>query len=118
MNDTTSRRFRLKETVGWFAAGASFRNALTVLSDGAFRLFAYLCLEANRETGCLETTHKELVTALGKSKRSIGSYIEDLRSHDVCKVFPAKNQYGRTGFEISDSYWPYRRVDSRQPSLG
>jgi len=53
MNDATvcsteNERLSLKESSGWFAAGASFRRALTVLSDGAFRLFALICLEADR----------------------------------------------------------------------
>jgi hypothetical protein len=41
----------LKQPSGWFAAGAAFRQALTLLSDGAFKLFAYLCLQAKRQTG-------------------------------------------------------------------
>jgi hypothetical protein len=36
----------LKESSGWFVAGASFQRALRTLSDGAFKLFTYLCLEA------------------------------------------------------------------------
>ena len=113
---TPAMHARLKQPAGWFAADATFRKALTLLSDGAFKLFAYLCLEAKRPTGRLETTHQELMIALGKSKRSIGTYVEELQTHQVCTVFPAKNQYGRTVFEISDSYWPYHRLDSSQPS--
>ncbi len=39
MKDPTrsSEKLRLKEPSGWFAAGASFRRALTLLSDGAPR---------------------------------------------------------------------------------
>lgn len=99
----------LKQPTGWFAAGNPFQRALTLLSDGAFKLFAHFCLEANRQTGRLEATHKELATVLGKSKRSIGTHIDELQVHQVCKVFPAKNQYARTVFEISDDYWPYHR---------
>jgi hypothetical protein len=44
--------------------------------------------------------------ALGKSKRSIGTYIEELQTHQICKVVPAKNQYGRTMFEIADATGP------------
>ena len=39
-----SERMSLKETTGWFAAGNAFRKALGLLSDGAFRLFAHICL--------------------------------------------------------------------------
>jgi hypothetical protein len=101
----------LKHPTGFFAAGASFRTALMSLSDGAFKLFAYLCVEANRQTGRVETTHRELMAALGKSKRSIGSYIQQLQQRQVCTIIPAKNQYARTIFEIADDFWPYDRCD-------
>jgi hypothetical protein len=107
----------LKQPTGWFAAGASFRNALTLLSDGAFKLFAYLCLEANRHTGRVQTTHRELMAALSKSKQSIGSYIEELQTRGICNVIPAKNQYARTVFEITDDFWPYyRSTDNSRPA--
>ncbi len=107
----------LKEPTGWFAAGNGFRKASTLLSDGAFKLFVHLCLEASRRTGRVETTHKELASALGKSKRSIGTHVDELQAHQVCNVFPAKNQYARTVFEISDHYWPYHRIEpSQHPS--
>ena len=64
-------KLALKEPAGWFAAGGSFRKALQLLSDGGFRLFAYLCLEADRHTGQFHATHRELAVALGKSKRAI-----------------------------------------------
>ena len=58
----------LKEPSGWFAAGASFRGALRTLSDGAFKLFAHLCLEADRRTGCYEAVQAELARAIGKEQ--------------------------------------------------
>jgi len=111
-----NERLRLKEPSGWFAAGNGFRTALALLSDGAFHLFAYLCLEANRQTGRIEATHKELAAAVNKSKRSIGNHIDELQINQFCNVFPAKNQYARTVFEISDRYWPYHRNNPSQPS--
>ena len=119
MNDKTlsfDGKLRLKEPTGWFAAGNRFHRALTLLSDGAFKLFAYICLEADRQTGRLEATHKELARALAKSKRSIGTHIDELQAHQVCNVFPAKNQYARTVFEIAEAYWPYHRADSTPSS--
>lgn len=103
---------RLKEPVGWFAAGDGFRSALGLLSDGAFKLFAYLSLQANRRTGCLAATHKELAAALGKSKRIIGSYVAELEAKEICIVRPGKNQFTATVYEISDRYWPYHRTPS------
>ena len=106
-----NERLSLKQTTGWFPAGDTFRKALAMLSDGAFKLFAYLCLEADWRTGRFQATHKELALAMGKSKRAIGSYIAELEARDICSVNPGKNQFAHTTFEISDSYWPYRRSD-------
>lgn len=107
---STNERLSLKEATGWFAAGDAFRKALALLSDGGFRLFAYLCLEADRRTGRFQATQKELATALGKSKRVIGTYIAELEAEAICFVKPGKNQFTGTIFEISDSYWPYHRA--------
>jgi hypothetical protein len=106
-----NERLSLKQTTGWFPAGDTFRKALAILSDGAFKLFAYLCLEADRRTSRFQATHKELALAMGKSKRAVGSYIAELEARGICNVRPGKNQFAHTTFEISDSYWPYRRSD-------
>lgn len=114
---STDGRLSLKERTGWFAAGDAFRKALALLSDGAFRLFAYLCLEADRRSGRFQATHKELAAALGKSKRAIGTYVAELEAGGICIVKAGKNQFARTIFEISDSYWPYHRVGNAVESL-
>jgi hypothetical protein len=105
-------RIRLKEPRGWFAAGNGFRSALNLLSDGAFKLFAYLSLQADRRTGRHIATHKELAAALGKSKRIIGRYVTELETKAICKVHNGKNQYAATVYEIADEYWPYHRTGS------
>jgi len=38
-NADGNQSLRLKQERGWFAAGADFRRALGLLSDGAFRLW-------------------------------------------------------------------------------
>ena len=38
-------RLQLKQPTGWFAAGREFAQALTLLSDGAFKLYVHLCLQ-------------------------------------------------------------------------
>jgi hypothetical protein len=106
----TSGRLSLKEPTGWFAAGDAFRKALVLLSDGAFRLFAYLCLQADRRSGSFRATHRELACALGKSKRVIGIYAAELQAKGVCLVQSGRNQFAGTIFEISDDYWPYHRT--------
>ena len=85
-------RVKLKEPTGWFAAGATFRRALLTLSDGAFKLFAYLCVETDRQTGRFETTQRELARALGKSRRSVGSYSTELETNGICRIHTGANQ--------------------------
>jgi hypothetical protein len=47
---------KLKDPSGWFAAGPRMLQALHLLSDGAFKLFAYISLTASRSTGRLSVT--------------------------------------------------------------
>jgi hypothetical protein len=117
--NTTRTGPALKKASGWFAAGDSFRCALTALSDGAFKLFAYICLEADRRTGRLLITQTELAQALGKSRRIIGAYVAELQAQGVCCVRAGRNQFARTVFEVSDAYWPYERSHQieTEPSL-
>ncbi len=108
---TVVGQLRLKQVSGWFAADESFARALELLSDGAFRLFAWLCLRAERPSGQVEATQKELAAALGKSKRAVNGYVAELQEQKVCRVRPGANQYARTQFEIAESYWPYERAN-------
>jgi hypothetical protein len=114
--DVRESHLCLKESFGWFAAGASYRRALRILSDGAFKLFTHLCLEANRRTGRYEAVQTELAKAIGKSRRIVGKYIEELQRKHVCTVRSASNQYSRTCFEICDEYWPYWRIEETTTS--
>ncbi|MDA2930357.1 helix-turn-helix domain-containing protein [Acidobacteria bacterium AH-259-O06] len=107
----------LKEPSGWFAAGEAFGRALRVLSDGAFKLFAYLCLEADRQTGRFQSTQGELAQALGKSRRALGTYLQELEAKGICEVRNGKNQYARTTVQIGESYWPYRQPQVKTPLL-
>jgi hypothetical protein len=100
---------RIKEPKGWIAAGDGFRRASRLLSDGAFKLFVHLALEADSRTGCVRASYKDLAAALEKSKRAIGTYSAELSEKDICKIRPGENQYCKTDFEICDSYWPYAR---------
>ena len=100
---------KIKDQNRWIAAGDGFRRAARLLSDGAFKLFFHIALEADNRTGCVETTFKTLADDLHKSKRSIGIYAAELHDKGVCRVQPGENQYCRTRFEILDDYWPYVR---------
>ena len=105
---------RLKQSRGWFAAGKTFGQALESLSDGAFRLFAFLCLNADRRTGCYAVTQRALATRLGKSRRIIGCYIRELVEKNVCQMRVGCNQFAPTVFEICEDYWPYYRTDDKE----
>jgi biotin operon repressor len=107
-----SNGFVLKEPTGWFAAGERFRCALLKLSDGAFKLFAWVCLEADRRTGRCGATQQQLTRILNKSRRSMGKYIAELQREGICDIHPATNQHHRTIFEIRDEFWPYHRSRS------
>lgn len=119
MNTTTiedNQRLRLKQPCGWFAAGDAFSRALICLSDGTFKLFAMLCLRADRYTGYVQASQTELARALGKSRRAVGSYVAELERKQVCHIKQGPNQHARTSFEICEEYWPYVRVETWQPT--
>lgn len=91
----------------WHPAGNEWRQALTVLSDGAFKLFALICLDATREGGMLAFRQAELASALGKSRRSVGAYLAELQRKGVCVVSPSPNQHADGVLEVCRRYWPY-----------
>lgn len=96
----------------WFAAGPEVGQALMLLSDGAFRLYFYLCLQANRDTGSLTISYSDLARGLARSRRSIVTYLGELRRHGVCQVHSAVNQHQDNELEICDEFWPYSKVES------
>ena len=104
----------LKRRSGFFAAGREVEQALTLLSDGAFKLFLYICLHAERRTARLRFRQNDLALRLGKSPRSITSYLQELQRHGVCAVEAAANQHQDGWIEIADRFWPYhkQRVDA------
>ena len=74
---STAPRLVLKQSTGWFAAGWTFAEAITTLSDPAFKLFAWLCLNADRHTGRIRMPLAEMGQALGKSEGRIASESPD-----------------------------------------
>jgi Helix-turn-helix domain len=110
MNDPPPK---LKHPTGWFAAGREVTHALELLSDGAFKLYIYLCLHANRRTGQLCADQTRLAKGVGKSRRSVVTYLEELRQTGVCSIHAAVNQHVGGQIGICDAFWPYERV---QPS--
>ncbi|MFQ5796654.1 MAG: hypothetical protein ACE5JP_16620 [Candidatus Bipolaricaulia bacterium] len=102
-----SGKIRLKRARGWFAAGREWQQALERLSDGAFKLFVYVSLQAGRRSRRLSFHQRELAQALGKSRRSIQHYLEELVEKQVCRILSARNQYTSGVVEIRPEYWPY-----------
>ena len=99
-------RLTLKCPSGFFAAGCEMREALTLLSDGAFKTYVYVCLHADRRTAQLRFRMAELAHATGHSTRSLTSYLEELRSREVSIVYRAANQHELGRIEICDRFWP------------
>jgi hypothetical protein len=98
-------RLVLKQSTGWFAAGWEFAEAITALSDASFKLFAWLCLNADRYTGRIRITTEELARILGKSEGEIQTASEELLQRGVC--CPGMGM--GLEVEIADRYWPYEK---------
>ena len=101
---------RLKHPTGWFAAGREVARALTLLSDGAFKVYIHLCLSADRRTGRLSAEQGGLAKTLRKSRRSVVTYLDELRRHGVCSIQAAVNQHLGGEIEICDPFWPYEKA--------
>ncbi len=114
-NSGEASRLRVKQSRGWFPAGDGVRRARSLLSDGAFKLYISIALDADTGTGRYETTHQQLANLLGKSKRIIGVYIREVEAKGVCRVQPARNQHARTVLHVCDEYWPYLRGANPEP---
>jgi hypothetical protein len=65
-----------------------------------------------RRTGRLKAGHRHLVKALGKSRRSVVTYLEELRRQGVCSTQAAVNQHLGGQIEICDAFWPYEKAES------
>jgi hypothetical protein len=103
-------RLILKQPTGWFAAGREFAQALTLLSDGAFKLYVYTCLTADRRTGCLRATVGELARATTRAPTAIAMDLDELEQRAVCCI--RRDQSPQLMLEISDRFWPYQRQQS------
>jgi hypothetical protein len=100
-------RVGLKRPTGWFAAGREVTAAMQLLSDGAFKLYVFLCLRADRCSGRLEIDQSSVAKSLAKSRRSVIGYFEELRQRGVCEAKFASNQHSRGVVQICDAFWPY-----------
>lgn len=99
-------RLVLKQSTGWFAAGWAFGEAMTALSDAAFKVFAWLCLNADRQTGRARITVPEIAQALRRTESGIQAALNELVECGVCR-WPETSEV-----EVADAYWPYEKQPS------
>ncbi len=107
---------QLKRPSGFFAAGREFEQALGVLSDGAFKLYAYVCLRAERATGRLVFERADLARQLGKSRSALGRHLRELVRTGVCELQTAPNQHRGSLLAVRPAYWPYRASSGPPPA--
>jgi hypothetical protein len=98
-------RLILKQPKGWFAAGREFAQALEILSDGAFKLYVYACLRADRYSGRMLLEVDHLSRLLGKDRATLDAQLAELQDRGVALVAAD----GRSWLEICDRYWPYQK---------
>jgi DNA-binding Lrp family transcriptional regulator len=111
----TSSSLTLKNPKGWFAAGAEVGQAMMLLSDGAFKLFVYLCLNARRDTGTLDTTQTELARGLKKSHGTIRKGLREMEAAGICRSLFQHSPAVQGSVRITEAFWPYRK-GGEQPS--
>jgi len=96
-------RLELKHASGWFAAGGEVRQAATLLSDSAFKLFIWICLHAERGSGRLRLAGADLARSLRKTEPEIDLCIHELVRAGVCRF------HTPGWIEIQERFWPYQR---------
>lgn len=111
----SSPSLRLKNTRNWFAAGIEVQQALEILSDGAFKVFVHICLNAERKTGILHTTQVDLAKNLKKANGTIRKYLIEMEKAGVSQNHFNNNPVTRGSVQITAAYWPYER-EADQPS--
>jgi hypothetical protein len=102
-------QLRLKQPSGWFAAGHEVDDALGLLSEGAFRLFMWLCLHADRRRCSIRASTAGLARTLGRGKEQIAAALDELVQKRVCIL------YIDGVIEITDRFWPYQRTCGSAP---
>jgi len=98
----SAARLILKQPTGWFAAGREVAQALELLSNGAFKLYLHLCLEADRYTGRVKIELVELTRILRRGPASIEADFGELQAQGICERYQDQ-------VEICDRFWPYQK---------
>jgi hypothetical protein len=106
----------LKNSRGWFAAGAEVQKAMDLLGDGAFRLFIYLCLNAQRDTGVLEGSLTQLAKNVKRGQHSVRLYLREMQAAGICRFRFGFTPGGDGVVEITEEFWPYQRSSQESSS--
>jgi hypothetical protein len=109
---------RLKNARNWFAAGMEVHLALEKLTDGAFKVFMYICLNAERSSGMLHTTQTELARNLKKSNGTIRKYLVEMEKAGISRNSFSNSPCTRGSVQISQPYWPYDNGSENEPNDG
>jgi hypothetical protein len=112
----STERLTLKNPRGWFAAGAEVEKAMELLSDGAFRLFVYLCLNARRDNGVLENSLTQLAENVRRGKNSVRKYLREMVDAGICRFRFSHNPMGEGCIEINEAFWPYVKTPEEAPA--
>src|SRR5258708_16150460 len=105
-------RLRLKRPTGWFAAGQELAAALLLLSDAAFKLYVFLCLNVDRHSARMVWEPMELANLLQRDRQSVTDALEELCRCQVCIRHPdvdGRIALDRLSVEICDRFWPYEK---------
>jgi len=94
---------RLKQPTGWFAAGNEVAQALRLLSDSAFKLFMWICLNAGRGLGAIRVEPGKIARILGKTEAEIDANLRELFLEGIAQ--PAVDGT----IQVADRFWPYQR---------
>lgn len=110
-------RLRLKRSTGWFAAGREIATALPMLSDAAFKLYVFLCLNVDRYSARKVWEAAELANLLHRDCQSVTKALEELCRREVCVRHPdadGRIALDRVSVEICDRFWPYEKTPAEE----
>ena len=108
----SSSSLQLKQPTGWFAAGREIALALSLLSDGTFKLFLWICLHADRGLGAMRLDMNTTARGLRKTELEIESQLRELVRMQVAQL----TSHGVV--QIADRFWPYVRASPCPPDEG
>ena len=105
---THGQNYRLKaRREDCFAAGEEFRRALQTLGAGAFRLYAWVCLHAERASGRMSFERAALARRLGTSRSTLRRQLRELVRAGVCRLERSPNQHCGSVLHVEREFWPY-----------